>query len=296
MMVKIKNTFCFMKKIFICIMLLISLTCYSQTSSVKVTLKNGVTISGVLKEMDLTDHVTVVVSGLETKIPMTQVESVDNIEEAAQAGDSSSQNIPLEGYGNYVVTDKKHYPESFELKLDGQTLTMVLVKGGVFNMGFDDRHSMSMKSEPVHQVTLSSYYVSKENLTKRAVNRILGLKNKDNKKNNAFYATGKWGKAKEIVDAIADNAKKPYRLLTEAEWEYLSIMPFANQIFGDQLYDEWCSDYFDRYNKSSQINPQGPSLGNRHVTRSFNAGRNKWDRMKNFENAYIRIAIDADKL
>lgn len=295
MMVNIKNTFCFMKKLFICIMLFISLTCYSQTSSVKVTLKNGVTISGVLKEMDLTDHVTVVVSGLETKIPMTQVESVDNIEEAVTTSVSSSQNIPLEGYGNYVVTDKKNYPESFELNLNGQKLTMVLVRGGVFNMGYDDRYSMTMESEPVHQVTLSSYYVSKECLSKRIVRILMGQEFKDSKKYDEPYSTRNWENAYDAIKAITSSTNKPYRMLTEAEWEYLSLMPFANQIFGDKKYYEWCNDYFGKFNKANQINPKGPAKGKTRVARTFNK-RIKWDRREYYLDACVRIAIDADKL
>jgi hypothetical protein len=126
---------------------------------------------------------------------------------------------------------------------------------------------------------------------------LLGLKIKNDKKIDNFFATDKWDDASKLVQAIADATHKPYRMVTEAEWEYASLMPFAKQIFGDERYQEWCFDYFDDYESTSQVNPTGPINGKKHVTRSFNGRRNIWDRkMLEEQKAFVMIAINASNI
>ena len=287
-----------MKKVFILLLMFVALTCNAQTSSVKVTLKSGVVISGTLKELVVTDHITVNVSGVESIIPMTEVDKIEHIEGKDNVEPKNVSNVLTpEKYGIYEITDQGNYPESFVLELDGQKITMILVRGGVFNMGYDDRHSLSMKSEPVHQVTLSSFYISKEAISRRVTQKLLGLKIKNDKKIDNFFATDKWDDASRLVQAIADATHKPYRMVTEAEWEYASLMPFAKQIFGEERYQEWCYDFFDEYESTSQVNPTGPTNGKKHVTRSFNGRRNIWDRkMLEQEKAFVRIVINASSI
>jgi len=287
-----------MKKVFILLLMFVALTCNAQTSNVKVTLKSGVVISGTLKELVVTDHITVNVSGVESIIPMTEVDKIEHIEGKDNVEPKNVSNVLTpEKYGIYEITDQGNYPESFVLELDGQKITMILVRGGVFNMGYDDRHSLSMKSEPVHQVTLSSFYISKEAISRRVTQKLLGLKIKNDKKIDNFFATDKWDDASRLVQAIADATHKPYRMVTEAEWEYASLMPFAKQIFGEERYQEWCYDFFDEYESTSQVNPTGPTNGKKHVTRSFNGRRNIWDRkMLEQEKAFVRIVINASSI
>lgn len=277
------------------------LAAYGQTSKAKVTLKNGVVVTGILKEFVLNDHVTISISDVDTTISMTEIESIENIENTVASTNEEPTPLDEGKYGSYKITDNTSYPETLQLELEGQTFTLYLVKGGVFNMGYNDRHSLSMKSEPVHQVTLSSFYVSKESVSKLLAQKLLSPKAKNNKKDESYYSTGDWEVANNIVKAIAETSNKPYRMLTKAEWEYTSLMPYANQIFGDQKYSEWCSDFFDDYEGTAQINPTGPANGKQHVTRSFNGRRNKWDRKNEIVvdesiKSFVRIAISADKV
>lgn len=271
---------------------------YGQTSKAKVTLKNGVVVTGILKEFVLNDHVTISISGLDSTISMNEIDSIENLEDAV-TNEKEPALLDRGKYGSYKILDETPYPETIKLELDGQTFTLYLVKGGVFNMGYDDRHSLAMKSEPVHQVTLSSFYVSKESVSRQLANSILSPKSKNNKRDENYYSTADWDDADKIVKAIAEMSHKPYRMLTEAEWEYTSLMPFAKEIFGAQRYTEWCSDFFGAYNGAAQTNPTGPTNGKQHVTRSFNGRSNKWDRVSvNLDNhalkSFVRIAIDAN--
>lgn len=272
----------------------------AQTQQVKVTLKNGVVVKGDLKELDPTSHITVKIAGVESRILM---DSIDTIEELSQVSsnnndDVATETIDTKQFGEYIIMDHSQYPESFDISIDGKNVKMVLVRGGTYNMGYNGRGSLGMKSEPVHQVTLSSYYISEDLITDEVVGKLQG-KEKKNYKDK--YHIDTWNNANQIVSMIATKTNKPFRMLTEAEWEYASLMPNADIILGKGKHLEWCSDYFGEYTPATQINPQGPDTGTEHVTRSYRIGKNKWDRKfypKGFieVEAYIRIAISAEAI
>jgi hypothetical protein len=113
--------------------------------------------------------------------------------------------------------------------------------------------------------------------------------------------------AEEMIEIIRELFGAPYRMLTEAEWEYTTLMPFADAIFEENDNNEWCSDYWEKYPAADQINPKGPSSGKSHVLRSYSSGNNKWKRMKGDNatqkkeysfnsDAFLRIAISADQI
>lgn len=68
-----------------------------------------------------------------------------------------------------------------------------------------------------------------------------------------------WDKANEIASALSNKLGHTFRLVTEAEWEYVSIMPQYENIFERDKHFEWCSDFYsEEYPKEEQINPTGP--------------------------------------
>ena len=68
-----------MNKIVLFLLLLFCVPCFSQNKHVKVLLRNGASVEGVVKEFDPLDHITIMVGDLESKIPMSQVAYVSNI-------------------------------------------------------------------------------------------------------------------------------------------------------------------------------------------------------------------------
>ena len=270
---------------------------------VKVTLKSGMVITGELKEFVPTDHVIVVVAGIETKIPASEILAVEQSDaQKESSGQKQKEEDSNLQYGEYAITETKEYPDSFVLKIAGQELTMILVRGGWFNMGYDDRHSWKWHTEPVHKVHLSSYYVSKQLINRNTVGILL------NKKNAIKGHTPYYSVYRDEIDSVIKEIDKisgaPYRLLTEAEWEYLTLMPFATNVFGSKRYVEWCSDFWGDFSEEEQTNPLGPSTGQYYVLRCFSIDSEKWRRANNSRGtipvavpyAFVRIAISADSI
>lgn len=294
-----------MTRHFWAILLLLLCCCFAplRAEEVKVTMKNGSTITGELKELIATDHITLIVAGIESTISMNDVISVEKASSKI-SGKNVKDEENLE-YGKYEITDRKQYPDSFKITIGDQELTMILIRGGWFNMGYDDRHSWSWNTEPVHRVVLSSFYISKEILNRRIVDYIQHKKKISS--STKPYGTNTRKTAETIISNLATETMLPYRLPTEAEWEYTTLMPFADAIFEENDNNEWCSDYWEKYPAADQINPKGPSSGKSHVLRSYSSGNNKWKRMKGDNatqkkeysfnsDAFLRIAISADQI
>lgn len=78
-----------MKKLLFLLIAFISLAAVAQNKQVKVSLRNGTTIEGEVKEFDALDHITIIVGGVETTIPMSKVAYVSNIGEQTQRATES---------------------------------------------------------------------------------------------------------------------------------------------------------------------------------------------------------------
>ena len=102
---------------------------------------------------------------------------------------------------------------------------MVLVEGGTFTMGATTEQGADAQANerPAHQVTLSSYYISKYEVTQElwtAVMGQLGYVNNRSGQANLPIETRSYQQCVEFAEKLSTLTGKRFRLPTEAEWEF----------------------------------------------------------------------------
>jgi formylglycine-generating enzyme required for sulfatase activity len=179
-------------------------------------------------------------------------------------------------------------------------LEMVFVQGGTFTMGCTPEQGNECYDyeKPVHQVTLSDFWIGKYEVTQSQWKVVMGINPGDFNGDNLPVENVNWKDVQEFLSKLNQKTGRSYRLPTEAEWEYAArggsksreYKYSGSDIIGDVawyyhnsrgnihpvgqkqanelgIYDmsgnvlEWCSDFFGNYSSKSQINPNGPSSG-----------------------------------
>ena len=143
-----------------------------------------------------------------------------------------------------------------------QTLEMVSIPAGKFNMGASEKERFSSDRErPLHSVRVKSFFLGKYPITQkqwRAVAQLPQVKRELNPNPAHFQGDNRpvecvsWLDAVEFCDRLAAPTGKKYRLPSEAEWEYAcranSQSPFA---YGDTITGN-LADYASTYAYASE--------------------------------------------
>ena len=182
---------------------------------------------------------------------------------------------------------------------------MVYVEGGTFQMGSDDSEAFECE-KPVHEVTLSSYYIGKYEVTQEEWEAVMGSNPSNFRGARLPVKNVSWDDCQMFIERLNQLTGQHFRLPTEAEWEFAARGGNVGKSHGYKysgsnsidgvgwyydnsgnhthtigqkqanelgLYDmsgnvwEWCQDWYGYYSSQSQTNPTGPSSASGRVIR-----------------------------
>ena len=189
---------------------------------------------------------------------------------------------------------------------------MVLVEGGTYMMGNPDRDRNHEYAEDVpHEVTLSSFYICKYEVTEALWTAVMGSNPSYHKLGDNYPVEQvNWYDCQDFVEKLSELTGRHFRLPTEAEWEYAARggqrsrgYRYSGSYNLDEIgwhegnadhkrevgtkkpnelglydmtgnVDEWCQDKLgtDYYHHSPSINPQGPDRSTFKDNRCFRGG------------------------
>ena len=213
---------------------------------------------------------------------------------------------------NSPIVYKEEIPQSTieTIVVNGVKFNMVKIEGGTFSMGeaeVTQEDDVLDWEKPVHNVTLSDYYIGETEVTQELWEAVMGSNPSwfqgDNQRPVEMVS---WDDCQKFIKKLNLLTGKEFRLPTEAEWEYAArggkyskdyVYKYSGSNNADEvawywqnsgrtphpvktkkanelgLYDmsgnvyEWCNDRYGYYQSYSQTNPTGPSEGEGRVVR-----------------------------
>lgn len=215
------------------------------------------------------------------------------------------------GEGNIVTPSQSSSNSSQqnqikEVQVNGVSFKMIYVAGGSFMMGATQEQTNYENNEtPVHQVTLSDYYIAETEVTQELWCAVMGSNpSRFTRSSRNPVETVSWHDCQSFIQRLNQLTGLRFRLPTEAEWEYAARggnkskgykYSGSNRIDDVAWYDgnsggvthevakcypnelglydmsgnvwEWCSDWYGSYSSVAQVDPSGAGTGSYRVNR-----------------------------
>ncbi len=234
------------------------------------------------------------------------------------AGKSGFMNAPTEqSYAGWRRSLDKPFT------VNGVTFLMKYVQGGTFSMGATPEQSEYADNDeyPVHEVTLSDYYMAETETTQELWKAVMGTSPSSNKiGKNLPVEQVSWTSCSNFAGSLAKLTSAAFSMPTEAQWEFAARGGVASggYIYSGSniqdevawyssnnsrskthtvatklpnelgLYDmsgnvkEWCQDWYGSYTNAVATDPTGPTSGSYRVIR----GGHNFDNADNCRVAY----------
>ena len=228
----------------------------------------------------------------------------------------SFENVVLTKCGRFVSRTQKKAFYYTEILSDDATLDMVYIPAGTFIMGSDNYYW----EQPIHSVTLKSFYMAKYPTTQIQYQSVVGKNPSRFVRNDFPVEQVLWYDTQEFCEKLALLTQKTYKLPSESQWEYaccenrlepnnvkgfgetinyaqreqtINVGTFPANAFG--LYDmrgnvwEWCLDDY-HYNYQDAPDDGSPWLdknNNTQISKPLRGGYGSGDgsaRMSRFPN------------
>lgn len=187
--------------------------------------------------------------------------------------------------------------------VNGVDFTMVYVEGGTFMMGSEDSDAQ-YDEKPVHEVTLSDYYIGQTEVTQGLWKAVMGDNPSHNLGSVLPVECVSWYDCQDFIEKLNNLTGESFSLPTEAQWEFAArggnssngykysgsdvidsvawcsensdktTHPVGIKVHNELgIYDmsgnvwEWCSDYSGDYTNAEKTDPIGPSKSSTRVNR-----------------------------
>jgi formylglycine-generating enzyme required for sulfatase activity len=154
---------------------------------------------------------------------------------------------------------------SFTVK--GVTFTLAPMEAGTFSMG-ETLDMGRYRTPSLHQVILDGFAIGKTEVSQALWKAVMGSNPSPKDVPSAPVSGVSYADARKFLKKLSLETGVPFRLPTEAEWEYAARR--QDGMAGGAW--EWCSDYWsDDLGSLLTINPQGPEEGELRALRGGSA-------------------------
>ena len=154
------------------------------------------------------------------------------------------------------VPDNPAAAEDFTEEVDGVSFDMVYVEGGTFTLGCESG-SCPQYTDPVENITVSSYHIAKNQVTPELYNAVM-----DESGSGMMGLMITWYDAMAFACELSRKTGRAYRMMTEAEFEYAAknYESSLEDIGGGEewAYNSWETSYSC---KPGDVDPLGPGSG-----------------------------------